>query len=247
MKKFISVSVLASSIVFGYYGKVEPYQTYNIKADVSGKVIDVNKTAEGRKYNGIVIKIDDLQNKIDLKNLQTQLKHLENIVQAQKKIVEKKKKTYEIYKILKTKSQIEKDNKFYDYENSLIALNQTQNNISNIKSQIAKLKDTITKKSISFKHYIYKIDVNKGDYVSFATPIATTMDISKTKIDIYVPIDKIDSIKNKKIYINEKLSNFKIDKIYKVADTKYTTSYKVELIGRYPKISDIVKVEFKKH
>jgi len=245
MKKVIGISVLASSILFGYYGKVEPYQTYNIKADVSGKVIKVDKSKEATNYKGIVIKIDDYQNRIDLKNLQAQLRNFENIKLAQQKIVNKKYHTYKIYKTLKTKSQIEKDLKFYDYENSLIALNQTKNTISNLKAQIAKLRDTIAKKSISFKHYIYKIDVNKGDYVSFATPIATTMNITKVKIDIYVPIDKINSIKNKKIYINGKLSDFKIDKIYKIADTKYTTSYKVELIGKYPKISDIVKVEFK--
>ena len=244
MKK-VYMSLLASSLLFGYYGKVEPYQVYNIKSDVSGKVIEVNKSSEATKYKGIVVKIDDYQNKIDLKNLKAQLKNFENIKSAQQQIVDKKRKIYEVYKTLKTKSQIEKDTKFFDYQNSLIALNQTKNTISNLKAQIAKLEDTISKKNISFKNYIYEIKVNKGDFVNFATPIATTMNISKVKIDIYVPIDKIESIKNKKIYINNKLSDFKINKIYKVADTKYVTSYKVELIGKYPNISDVVKVEFK--
>jgi len=244
MKK-VYMSLLASSLLFGYYGKVEPYQVYNIKSDVSGKVIEVNKSSEATKYKGIVVKIDDYQNKIDLKNLKAQLKNFENIKSAQQQIVDKKRKIYEVYKTLKTKSQIEKDTKFFDYQNSLIALNQTKNTISNLKAQIAKLEDTISKKNISFKNYIYEIKVNKGDFVNFATPIATTMNISKVKIDIYVPIDKIESIKNKKIYINNKLSDFKINKVYKVADTKYVTSYKVELIGKYPNISDVVKVEFK--
>ena len=244
MKK-VYMSLLASSLLFGYYGKVEPYQTYNIKSDVSGKVIEVNKSSEATNYKGIVIKIDDYQNKVDLKNLKTQLKNFEIIKKSQKAIVKRKKRIYEIYKNLKTKSQIEKDNKFFDYQNSIIALNQTENTISNLKAQISKLEDTISKKNISFKNYIYEIKVNKGDFVNFATPIATTMDISKVKIAVFVPIDKIDTIKNKKIYINDKVSNFKIDKIYKVADKKYVTSYKVEIIGKYPKISDIVKVEFK--
>jgi len=244
MKK-IYISLIVSSLAFGYYGKVEPFDTYKIKSDVNGKVVEVNKSAEATNYKGIVIKIDDYQDKIDLKNLETQVKNLEIIKKAQQKIVAKKRKTYQIYQTLKTKSQVEKDNKFYDYQNSLIALNQTKNNISNLKAQIAKLKDTIHKKSISFNNYIYSIDVNKGDYINVSTPIATTMDITKVKIDIYVPIDKIDFIKNKKIYINSKLSDFKIDKIYKVADSKFTTSYKVEIIGTYPKISDIVKVDFK--
>jgi len=244
MKK-VYISLIASSLLFGYYGKVEPYETYNIKADVSGKVIDVNKSAEATSYKGIVIKIDDYQNKVDLKNLKNQLKNLETILQAQKEILEKKKKTYEIYKNLKTKSQMDKDLKFYDYQNSLITYNQTKNNISNIQSQIAKLQDTISKKTIRFKNYIYSINVNKGDYVNFSTPIATTMKIDKVKIDIFVPINKIESIKHKMIYINKKVTNFKIDKIYKVADSKYVTSYKVELVGNYPVISDIVEVTFK--
>ena len=243
--RLIYSSLIASSLLFGYYGKVEPFQTYDIKSDVSGKVIDVNKSSEGTNYKGIVIKIDDYQNRIDLQNLQNQLKNYKSILSSQQKILDKKYKTYQIYKTLKTKSQIDKDLKFYDYQNSLIALNQTKNTISNLLAQIAKLKDTIQKKSISFKNYIYKIDVNKGDYVNFATPLATIMDIQKVKIDIFVPINKIVSIKNKKIYINDKLSNFKIDKIYKVADSKYVTSYKVEIVGKYPKISDIVKVEFR--
>jgi len=243
--RLIYSSLMASSLLFGYYGKVEPYQTYNIKADVSGKIIDVNKSSEATNYKGIVIKIDKYQNKIDLKNLETQLKNYESILKSQQKILDKKYKTYQIYKNLKTKSELDKDLKFYDYQNSIIVLNQTKNTISNLKAQIAKLKDTISKKSIGFKNYIYKIDVNKGDYVTPSMPLAVTMDINKVKIDIYVPINEIDGIKTKKIYINDKLSNFKISKIYKVADSKYVTSYKVEIVGKYPKISDIVKVEFK--
>jgi len=244
MKNFY-ISLLVSNLLFGYYGKVEPYQTYNIKSDVSGKVVDVNKSVEGKNFDGIVIKIDDYQNRVDLQNLETQLQNLEIIKLSQEEILKRKKRNYEIYKTLKTKSQFDKDNKFFDYQNSLIVLNQTKNNISNLKTQILKLKDTINKKTISFRNYIYQIKVNKGDFVNFATPLATIMDIKKVKIEIFIPIDKIDTIKNKKIYINDKLSNFKISKIYKIADEKYITSYKVEIIGKYPKISDIVKVEFK--
>jgi len=243
--RLIYSSFIAGSLLFGYYGKVEPYQTYNIKADVSGKVIDVNKSAEGMNYKGIVIKIDSYKDKIDLKNLKTQLYNFSHILSSQREILKRKKKLYQIYKNLKTKSQLDKDLKFYDYQNSIIAVNQTKNTIANLKAQIATLKDNISKKSIKFNNYIYQINVNKGDYVTFATPIATIMNINKVKVDIFVPINKIDSIKNKKIYVNNKISDFKIDKIYKVADNKYVTSYKVELIGKYPKISDIIKIEFK--
>ena len=237
--------LLSISLVFGFYAKVEPFETYNIKSDVTGKVIEVNRDCETHKCQDIVIKIDDYQNRIDLKNLKNQLKNFENILVSQKKMLNRKKRVYDIYKTLKTKSQSDKDIKFYDYQNSLIAINQTENTISNLKAQIAKLEDTISKKSIRLNNYIYKIFVKKGDFVNFASLLATTMDIDKVKMDIFIPIDKIDSIKNRKIYINGKVSDFKIDKIYRVADEKYITSYKVEIVGKYPKISEIVKVEFR--
>jgi len=232
-------------LLFGFYGKVEPYQIYNIKSDVTGKVIEVNKSAEGKVAKGIVIKIDDYQNRIDLNNLRTQLKNLKIVQKSQEEIMKIKEKIYSVYKKLKTKSQFDKDNKFFDYQNSKITFFQTNNTISSIKAQIKKLEDTISKKQIAFKNYIYSLNVNMGDFVNFATPIATIMDISKTKIDIFIPIDKIENLKNKRIFINGKLSNFKIEKIYKVSDDKFVTSYKVELVGQYPKISDIVKVSFK--
>ena len=243
MKK--TILFLSTTLLFGYYAKVEPYQTYNIQADISGKVIDVNTSAKATNYKGIVVRLDDYIDKIELKNLKTQLNNYKNILKSQEKILLKKEKTYKIYKNLKTKSQIEKDNKFFDYQNTLININQTKNTISNLKYQIKKLEDTIKKKHISFKHYIYDIKVNIGDFVTIGKPIATTMDISKEKLVIYVPLDKIKSIKNKIIYINNKKSNFKIDKIYKIADEKYTTSYKVELVGNGLKLSNIVEIKFK--
>lgn len=43
-----------------------------------------------------------------------------------------------------------------------------------------------------------------------------------------------------------KKSNLKIDKIYKVADSKHISSYKVEIIVPNPKtFSRLVKIEFK--
>jgi hypothetical protein len=237
------VSIATS--LFAYYAKVEPINTYTIKSDVTGKVVDVNRSAVATNYKGVVIKIDDYKDRIKLKNYKNQIKNLKKILKAQKEIMLRKKLTYETYKSLKSKSAYDKDLKFYDYANSIIAYNQTKNSISNLEAQIATLKDTIAKKNISFKHYIYEIDVHKGDYINFGSLIAKSMDLSKSKIYIYVPIDKIDSIKNKKIYINQKASNFKIAYIKKVADSKFVTSYKVKLIGNYPMFSQIVKVEFK--
>jgi CYTH domain-containing protein len=242
--RFLIIS-LAFTFSFAYYAKVEPIESYVIKSDVSGKVIDVNRSAVATNYKGVVIKVDSYQDEVNLKNYQNQVKNLRNILKAQKEIMLRKKATYESYKKLKSKSTYEKNLKFYEYANSLIAYNQTKNSISNLKAKMATLKDTISKKHIKFKNYIYEIDVHKGDYLNFGTLIAKTMDLSKKKLYIYVPIEKIDSIKNKKVYINSKLSNFKIAYIQKIADSKFVTSYKVKLVGNYPKCSEIVKVEFR--
>ncbi|NPA55656.1 MAG: hypothetical protein GXO40_04750 [Epsilonproteobacteria bacterium] len=231
--------------VFGYYAKVEPYEIYNIKSDVNGIVLDVNKSAENTSYKGVVITIDSYDDKVNLHNLQTQLHNYQNILHSNEAILQRKQQVYHIYQHLKTKSRSQKDAKFYEYQNALIALNQTKNTISNLKAKILSLQNTIAKKTISFHNYIYKINVNKGDYVTVATPIATTMDITKSKLNIFVPIDKVQTIIHKHIYINSKLSDYHITKIYKVADDKYVTSYKVELVGSYHPISDVVKVEFK--
>ena len=54
--KIIGISIC--SLAFGYYGKIEPIESYNIRSDINGKVIEVNKTAEATNYKGVVIKID---------------------------------------------------------------------------------------------------------------------------------------------------------------------------------------------
>ena len=244
MKKYLFL-IFLSSFLFGFYGKVEPYRTFLIKSDVSGKVVEVNKSCEGGFCKGVVIQIDDYQNRLDLKNLENQLITMKKILESEKLIVERKRKNFQIFNKLKTKSQFEKDNKFFDYQNSLISLYQTKNSILKLETDIKKLKDTISKKRIVFKNYIYSLKVEKGDFVNVGTALAITMDINLTKIDIFIPIDNISTIKDKTIFINNKKSDFKISKIYQVADDKYVTSYKVEIIGHYPKISDVVKVEFK--
>jgi len=240
----IGLVSIATSL-FAYYGKVEPINSYVIKSDITGKVVDVNRSSIATNYKGVVIRIDDYQDKINLKNYQKQIKNLREILESQFDIMKRKKEIYESYKNLKSKSSYEKNLKFFDYQNSLIAYNQTKNNISNVEAKIKSLKDTISKKNISFKNYIYEINVNRGDYVTFGKILAKTMDLSEAKIYIYVPINEINSIKNKKIYINSKLSNFKIAYIEKVADSKFVTSYKVKLVGKYPTFSKIVNIEFK--
>jgi len=130
----IGLVSLATSL-FAYYGKVEPINSYTIKSDVSGKVVDVNRSAVATNYKDVVIKIDKDQDEINLKNYENQVKNLESILDSQLDIMKRKKAIYKSYKNLKSKSSYDKNLKFFDYQNSLISYNQTRsswfNSVSN--------------------------------------------------------------------------------------------------------------------
>ncbi len=244
MKKFIFL--FTAVFIFAYEAKVEPFDIYKIKASVGGKVIKANKNLEAENVqNTEIVKIDDRQNLIDLKNLQAQIKILKEEIVNQSTVVKRKKSVYEKYKNLKTKSRLEKDLKFYDYIN---AQNQLLNLNSQLNTDIAgieKLKDTINKKHVKADGYIYKIYVNRGDYATPGMLIADIYDISKQKLTIYVPVNEAGDLKNKKVYINSKQGKFKIYKIWSVPDTRYVTSFKVDLVGNGLKFGNIVNVELK--
>jgi len=243
MKKSI---IFLAVLLFGYYARVEPFDTYNIKASVGGEVVATYKNLENRNLNNdLIVKLDDKQDKIQLNNTINQIEILKNEIKNQAEVVKRKKSIYERYKNLKTKSVEAKNLKFYDYINAKNQLLNLKSQLSNLIATRDKLKDIIDKKNIRYTGYLSEISVSKDDYVAPGMLVAKGYDISKQKLYIYVPIDKISSIKNKKVYINKKPGNFKIYKIWKVPDSKYITSYKVELIGSGLRFGDIVDVELK--
>ena len=244
MKKLI---LFLAVVLFGYEAKVEPFDTYVIKASVGGEVIKTNKNLEAKNLkNALIVKLDDKVEIADLKNIQNQIDILKREIKNQQEIVKRKKAIYLRYKKLSSKSVEQKNVKFYDYMASFNQLLNLKSNLSNLNDQKVKIKDLLNKKNIKFSGYLYEITVSKGDYVAPGVKIALGYNISKEKIDIFIPIDKINSIKNKVIYINGKKSGFKIYKIWNMTDTKYITSYKVELVGKGLKLGNIVKVEFKR-
>lgn len=243
MKKFFIL--LSAIVLFAFNARVEPFDVFLIKSSVAGSVTAIKKEVEAKEYKGIIVKIDDKQEQIELKNLKTQAKFLKEEIKNQELIVKRKYDTYKRYEELKTKSLDEKNIKFYDYISAKNQLINLKTQLNNTLSSIEKLKDTINKKNIIVNGYINKILVNKGDYIAPGTPIVEVDDIKKQKLVIYVPIDEIENIKNKKIYINNKPSNFRVYKVWVVPDSKYITSYKVELIGSGLKLGEIVKVSFK--
>ena len=102
------------------------------------------------------------------------------------------------------------------------------------------------KKLIENDGYIYNIYAKKGDYLNPGTLLYTTKDLTKGKLEIFISINDIDNIKNKNIFINDERTNLKINKIYKISDSKNISSYKVEIIIPNPKkFSKLVKINFK--
>ena len=245
MKKIIML-IIGIIFLFGYKAKVEPFEVYNIKAVVNGKVVIANKDLEATNVKDkLIVKIDDTDNKIDLENLKNQLKLLKEQINNQEVVVKRKKDIHKRYEKLKTRSQTEKDLKFFDYISSLNQLISLKSQYNNTLANIKKIKDIINKKSIKVNGYVFKIHVKKDDYVNLGSLIANVYDISKQKLTIYVPIEEIENIKDKKVYINGKKSNFKIYKIWDVTDDKFVTSYKVELVGNGLKFGEIVNIELK--
>jgi ribosomal protein L10 len=188
------------------------------------------------------VRLDDSDELINLANLKESLKVLEKEYENLYEVVKRKKEIYEKYKKLTTKSQIEKDLKFFDYMNNFNQLLNLKSQIINTKFNIKKLKNTISKKRIKATGYVNKIYVNKDDYVVPGSLIAEINDLSKQKLIVYVPIDeKI----GKYVYINGKKSNFKIYKKWRVTDSNFVTSYKIEIVGNGLKWGEIVRVDFK--
>lgn len=236
MNKFFYGLLFLGSVVFAneYYSKLEPFKTYEIKSSVNGKVIYVNDDAKSNEVsNTTIVKIDSTIDKIDLEQSKIKLSSLEDILKIEKNVLES-------FKKISSKSKYEKDNQ-------KIKILNMQSSISDLKTKIATLEDTIAKKSLKEQNkYIYDINVEIGDYVNPGSALYTAMDISKGKLEVFIPIDKAQDIKTKDIYLNGKKTDLKISKLYNVADKQHISSYKCEIIVEKPKnFSKLIKIEFK--
>jgi hypothetical protein len=246
-----------------YYAKVEPVQKYSIKANATGKVLDVLEKNEGKISQGkILIHIDDFLNKSELKTSISNLASLEKTLKLTRKnlknsqeVAKIRQNNYNRIKDLKTKSRVEKDNELISLisaQNQVISLeNSLQNllvSISDLKYKIISLKDTIKNKSIRVHkgYLVYAINVKKGDYVNVGTSLVDAYDVSKGKLTIYLSKEDVVLAKSGKMFLNGKESNIKINKIWDVADKENISAYKAEILIPAPKrFSNLIKVEFK--
>lgn len=228
---FIGISTLFAN---EYYAKIEPVQSYTIKAATSGEVIYTNEAIEGEfASNSVIVELDSTVDRVDLEQTQNKLALF-------KQMIEIERNNYERLKKVTTRSDFDKDSQLLKTLN----LQSTQADL-NIK--IAQLQENIAnKKLIEKNRYIYRIDVKKGDYINAGTLLYEAKDLSKGKIELFIPISEVTTLENKKIFMNDEPTELKIHKIYQVADAKNISSYKVEIIIEEPKaFSSLVKIEFK--
>ena len=79
------------------------------------------------------------------------------------------------------------------------------------------------------------------------SPLAKVSDMSQGKLVLYLEDTEAEEIDKKEIYIDDKKSKYKVDKIWKITDEKFISSYKAEIYIDSPKglFSKLVKVEIK--
>jgi hypothetical protein len=245
-----------------FYSKLEPINKYQIKSQVSGKIDISNTMLEGKNIDKeLIVKIDDKLDILNLKASQKKLKLLQESLELSKEqlkntknISDTKKAQYDKLVELTTRSKINKDSDLFNY---LTAYNQylttkdkiitLQNSIEDLSYNIESLKDKIENKNIYLNNlFIYKVYVEKYDFVNTGTLLIDAYDISKGKLEIFVPLEIAKDIDNKEILIDGKKGNYEISKVYKIADSQRISSYKVEIIVDKPKyFSKLIKVEIK--
>ena len=235
MRIFIFCFILINTLFASeYYAKLEPIESYKVKAAVSGKVVFSNTKIEGSKAkNSTIIELDSKVNKMDLSQSRNKLKFINEMIAIENN-------NYNRLNKVSSKSAFEKDTQ------KLKTINLKSSKADMI-IKIENLKDTIkNKKLIEKSNYISMIAVKKGDYVNPGTLLYESKDLSKAKLEIFVPIMEVENLKNKTIFIDGKKSNVKINKIYTIADTQHISSYKVQLLVPNVKtFSRLVKIEFK--
>ncbi|MFK5938886.1 MAG: HlyD family secretion protein [Sulfurimonas sp.] len=262
--KLIIILLLTYSALFSkiYYSKVDPYELRYISSNVSGLVEFIDENMIGKKLSSkAYLKIDAKLNNKELFSVIQKISILKNTVNVNEKILinlkkalTKKKENYKQIENLKIKSRIEKDKEFYDLVTSQNAYLSTQKEINTLKTQIydlelreAQLQRNISDKSLSAKDYtLYSIDVKVGQVVNISTLLAKIADTSRAILTIYLDEEDMLNARHKIIYINNKKTNYKVDRILNIADSKNISKYKAQIIIKAPALfSKLAKIELR--
>lgn len=259
---FLFFSIIMPLFASSYYCKTEPIDVYTITSEVSGKVIFVDENGIGKKLgNTPFILIDKQIDEADLAAVKKKRASLLKMIQADKAIaanlqesIKRKEQNYNSIKTLSVKSKTQKDAVFFDLIASKNRLLSTKKEIENFISQEAQLQaqqihleKSISDKTITAPNLVlYELYVKKNDVATPGKPLAKVVDISKAILTIYVDAKTLQDIKNKTIYINDKKTAYKVDRVVPIADSTDISRYKVQIITKAPKIfSKLVKVELK--
>jgi hypothetical protein len=218
-----------------HYAKVEPYESVVLKSAVSALVMDVDLDAEGTMVEGKrVVYLDDNLDKINLETSKENLLIMHETLKRQESYFQRIDK-------LKTASTTQKDNAFFTFASA-----KTQ--YLDMQYKIAQLEDSIGKKSIVLNHlYLYEIMVRKGDFVAPGSPLARVVDASRAKLVLFLEPDELENVDQKTVYLNGEKTEYKVDKVWRVADEKFISSYRAEIYITAPtgSFSKLIKVEIK--
>jgi len=246
-----------------HYAKVEPYETVVLKSAVSGLVIDVDLDAEGTLvHNKRVIHIDDVLDRSNLEDTKKSILLLEKMLGINQEIasslvgsVKRQEGYFKRISKLTTASKTQKDNAYSTFSSAKTQYLTIKEKIVSLEKQIldmkyksSQLEDTLHKKSIiPDNKYLYKLSVRKGDYVAPGSALAELHDASRAKLVLFLEPEELKVIESKSIFIDGKHTDFKIDKIWRVADEKFISSYRAEIYIPAPKneFSKLLKVEIK--
>ena len=246
-----------------HYAKVEPYDSVTLKSAVSGLVLEVDLDAEGTMVQGKrVIHIDDVLDRSNLKDTRQSIVLLEQMLGINQEIasslagsVKRQEGYYRRMSKLSTASKTQKDNAYNAFSSAKTQYLSTKEKIVSLKKQIldmkykaSQLEDILIKKSIIPENkYLYKLMVREGDYVAPGTPLAQIQDASRAKLVLFLEPEELKGIKEKSIYIDNKRTNYKVGKVWRVADEKFISSYRAEIYIPAPEneFSKLLKIEVK--
>jgi len=258
----IWIFFLGSLFAKEHYAKVEPYMTLTLSSNVSGQVLFVDEAKLGSVLGEkAFIDIDDTLDVAELKSIEQKIVLLEETLKLNKTIIEnyemmleRKEKNFERVNALKIKSSVEKDREFYDVVATQNQYISTKKEVENLKIQINDLKlrktqlhKTLKDKHLSAKGYVlYATLVKTGQYVNPSTPLAELADISKAKLTLYLNPEELEGIEKKSVYIDGKKTDYKVDRLWPIADAQHLSSFKAEIVIDAPKyFSQLLKVELK--
>jgi len=246
-----------------HYAKAEPVESSMLKSAVSALVVAVDLAAEGTMVQGKrVVYLDDALDKINLASSKKNVTLLHEMLDINKDIakslqstVERQEGYFNRINKLSTASKTQKDTAFSTFSTAKTQYLGTKEKIVNLEKQIldveykiSQLEDAIVKKSLVLKDkYLYKLMVRKGDFVAPGTVLAQVMDMSSAKLVLFLETSEMENIEQKTVYLNAKKTDYKVTKVWQVADEKFISSYRAEIDIDAPKgaFSELIKVEIK--